>query len=207
MFDRQGGIQGNSWWGCAAWFSNLSCFHTRFQTWPLKSIPFIRPGVARNYVIITYLVLIVNIYNIYNQNANKKKIHFEFAYYSFFLIHLKLKRQIRSCPSRIPSKTIPEFRPKWAKSILLSDLNGAKTIPFGVAHTHKANIREYTSQGLEAGKREGKALHWKSKCFASVGNEQVVILYSFRKDKLLYNHQTIALFNYYRFLNIANTIC
>ena len=44
----------------------LFLFHTRFQTWPLKSIPFIRPGVARNYVIITCLVLIVNIYNIYN---------------------------------------------------------------------------------------------------------------------------------------------
>ena len=36
----------------------------------------------------------------------RSKIHFKFAYYSFFHIHLKLKRQIG-----IPSKTIPKFRP------------------------------------------------------------------------------------------------
>ena len=41
-------------------------------------------------------------------------MHLEYAYYSFFLIHLELKRYIRSC---IPSKTMPEFRPKKAKSI------------------------------------------------------------------------------------------
>ena len=28
-------------------------FQTRFQPWPLKSIPVFRPGVGRNYVIIT----------------------------------------------------------------------------------------------------------------------------------------------------------
>ena len=36
-----------------------------------------------------------------------------------------------------------------------------KTIPFGAAHAYKAKIREYTPQGLEAGKTKGKALHWK----------------------------------------------
>ena len=36
-------------------FQTKNCFHTRYQTWPLKSIPFFRPGVARNYVIITYI--------------------------------------------------------------------------------------------------------------------------------------------------------
>ena len=28
-------------------------FHTRFQTWPLKSIPIFKPGVGRNCVVIT----------------------------------------------------------------------------------------------------------------------------------------------------------
>ena len=118
----------------------------------------------------------------------QKKDPFRIRILLFLSYSFEIETTNTFMPSRIPSKTIPEFRPKWAKSILLSGLHGAKTIPFGVAHTHKANIREYTSQGLEAGKREGKALHWKNKCFASVGNEQVVILYSFRKDKLLYNH-------------------
>ena len=35
-------------------------------------------------------------------------------------------------------KTIPDSRPKWTKSILFSDQNGAKTLPFGVAHTYMA---------------------------------------------------------------------
>ena len=56
-----------------------SCFfHTRFQTWPLKSIPVLIPGVGRNYVIIIEI------------RAPAKrilKIYLDFAYYSFFLIH------------------------------------------------------------------------------------------------------------------------
>ena len=44
----EGGTPGNSWWGCAAWFSKSRTlfqtrksffFHTRFQALPLKSIP------------------------------------------------------------------------------------------------------------------------------------------------------------------------
>ena len=31
----------------------IDIFHTRFQTWSLKSMPIFRPGVGRNYVIIT----------------------------------------------------------------------------------------------------------------------------------------------------------
>ena len=49
-----------------------------------------------------------------------KKIHqiyFEFAYFSFFLTHLELKRQTRPYIPVVPSKTIPHFRPKWAKCI------------------------------------------------------------------------------------------
>ena len=51
------------------------------------------------------------------------KIHFECAYYSFFLIHLELKRQINAF---MHSHT-------WFNSSLypLSDQNGAKTIPLG----------------------------------------------------------------------------
>ena len=93
--------------------------HTRFQTWPLKSRPIFRPGVGRNYVIITYFRMPTKIF---------LKIHFEFAYYSFFLIHLELKRQTRSCtPVENHRKTYPNsdqnrqslyprFRPKRRKN-------------------------------------------------------------------------------------------
>ena len=47
-----GGTPRNSWWGCAARFSKSwpyfrpknVIFHTRFLTWPLKSIPIFRPA-------------------------------------------------------------------------------------------------------------------------------------------------------------------
>ena len=53
-------------------------FHTRFQTWPLKSIPVLIPGLSRNYVIIT---------EIRTPAKRILKIYLDFAYYSFFLIH------------------------------------------------------------------------------------------------------------------------
>ena len=89
--------------------------HTRFQTWPLKSIPVFRLGIGRNYVII------------YNKIKTLTKrfltIHFEFAYYSFFHFHLELKRQIRSCT--------PVFYNQ--------NQNGAKTVPCGATHAYEAN--------------------------------------------------------------------
>ena len=42
-----------------------------------------------------------------------------------------------------PSKTIPDSRPKWEKSL---GQNGANTLPIGAAHTHKAYIREYVPE-------------------------------------------------------------
>ena len=44
--------------------------------------------------------------------------------------------------SQIPSKTIPEFRPRSQSLYPFSDQKAQKTIPFGAAHTYKANIRE-----------------------------------------------------------------
>ena len=77
-------------------FSDLaSKIHARFQTWSL-----------RNSVFIT---------QIRTRAKRFLNIHFEFAYYSFFLIHLELKRQ--RLPSVARSKAIPYSRPKWAKCI------------------------------------------------------------------------------------------
>ena len=54
-----------------------------------------------------------------DQNVNKKilKIHFEFAYFSRFLFHLDLKQKIRSYTPVVPSRAIPDSRPKWVKSL------------------------------------------------------------------------------------------
>ena len=53
-------------------------FHSRFQTWPLKFIPVLIPGVGRTYVIII---------EIRAPAKRVLKIYLDFAYYSFFLIH------------------------------------------------------------------------------------------------------------------------
>ena len=78
----RGGTPGNSLWGCAARFTKSRpdfrpknvIFHTRFQTRPLKSITVFRPGLQ------TEIMLSI------------LQSHFEFAYLSFFLTHLELKR-------------------------------------------------------------------------------------------------------------------
>ena len=45
--------------------------------------------------------------------------------------------------SVVPSKTIPDFRPKWAKSVTVFRPKRAKTLPDGAAHTYMAYIRKY----------------------------------------------------------------
>ena len=40
-------------------------------------------------------------------------------------------------------KTIPDSRPKWQNAYPFADRNGAKTLPFGTAHTYLAHTREY----------------------------------------------------------------
>ena len=61
------------------------------------------------------------------------KIHFEFAYFSFFLTHLDLK-QIRSYTPEIPWKPYPIPDQSEQNLYPFSDQNGAKTLPFGGGH-------------------------------------------------------------------------
>ena len=79
-------------------YSDLpSTIHTHSQTWPLR-----------------------NCHHYLDWNSNKKtvlKIHFEFAYFSFFLSHLVLKQEIRSYTPVVPLDTIPDSIPTWSKSI------------------------------------------------------------------------------------------
>ena len=69
-------------------------------------------------------------------------MHFEFAYFFFFLIQLELKRQLGSyIPVVISSKIISDSRQKWANIYPFLDQNDAKTLPFGAPHTQMAYVR------------------------------------------------------------------
>ena len=134
----RGDTPGNSWWGCAVRFSKSrpsqtkKChFHTRFHTFQtslLKSIPVFRPGIGRNYFIIT---------KIRTPTKRFLEIHFEFAYYSSYLIRLELKGHSRGF---FENHTL--FSTKMDFSVF-SDQNGAKMIPFGAAHSYMTYMSEY----------------------------------------------------------------
>ena len=129
----------NSCWGYPARFSTslitlfqIKTCHTRFQAWPLKSIPVFRLGIGRNYVII---------YNkIKTLTKRFLKSHFEFAYYSFFHFHLKLKPQIvHTLPYSLQNHT--RIQTKISKvSTRFQNQNGAKTIPFGATHASLGGV-------------------------------------------------------------------
>ena len=82
--------------------------------------------------------------------SKKKWRHFEFAYFSFFLTHLELKRKLRSYTSVVPSKTIPDSRPKWAKCIFVFRPKRRKN-PTRWGGTYVAYIRESSPPPLHPG--------------------------------------------------------
>ena len=63
-----------------------------------------------------------------------------FGYFSFSLIHLELKRQIRLYALMVPLKTIPISDHNGQNLYPFSDQNGSKTIPWGAAHIYIADI-------------------------------------------------------------------
>ena len=75
-------------------------------------------------------------------NANKKEF-LKSTSNLHITLSLELKRQIRSC---IPSKTIhTRIQTQMGKvhTCFQTLKTVQKTLPFGAAHTHKVNIREY----------------------------------------------------------------
>ena len=136
-----GGTRGYTWEflvGSAARFS---------KSWPClrpKKKSFFTPvsDVARKEI----MALIVSLEQ---QQKRFLKSHYEFEFFSFFLIHLILKRYVRSyAPSFDPLKTIWFHADLNEQSLYpFLDQNSAKPLPFGVAHTYVAYIREYPSWG------------------------------------------------------------
>ena len=94
-------------------------FHIHFKTWPLQSIPIIRSSLLRA----TKKVSL---------NPYRIRIFFLVSFLFNWIVHTLLQ-------FLIPSKTITEFRPKWAKSLCpFSNQIGAPPPPHpvGVAHWH-----------------------------------------------------------------------
>ena len=61
----------------------------------------------------------------------------------FFLFYLELKRQVRLYTPVVPSKTIPDSRPKWTKSTLVFRPERRKNHTLWGGHTYMAYIKEY----------------------------------------------------------------
>ena len=111
-------------------------FHTRFQTRSLKSIR-TWPNLACSKLsdswgdspspVFSRIIFVFSLsqfsgpnYPIITKLERKEKtlqMHFKFAHFYFVLIHLELKRWIRPFMYApvVPSKTIPDSTPKWAK--------------------------------------------------------------------------------------------
>ena len=115
---------GNSWWGCAAGSLNpdpISDQKIKFFTPVFRPVP---QGFMSSIL-----------------RLERQQKHFlNFA--SNLHISLSFLFIIRSYTSLVSSKTIPDSRPKWAKSIPVWDRNDAKTILFVAAPTVLAYTRD-----------------------------------------------------------------
>ena len=70
----------------------------------------------------------------------------------FFLFYLELKRKGRLYIPVVPSKTIPDFRPKWVKSTFDFRPERRKNHTLWGAHTYMAYIKEYPSGSVCKGR-------------------------------------------------------
>ena len=98
--------------GCTPWGVLLGIFGGGVPPGSSKSWPYFRP---KNIIFAKEIMPLL--LRLEQQHKRFLQIHFEFAYFSFFLTHLELKLLIRSYTLVVLSKTIPDFGQKWAKSI------------------------------------------------------------------------------------------
>ena len=74
----------------------------------------------------------------------QKIIQFQIRIFLFFSNSFGIETINTFTHSLVPSKTIPDSGPKWARSITVSrPINVAKTLPDGATHTYMVYIREY----------------------------------------------------------------
>ena len=98
-------------------FQTIKCiFHTRFQTRPLKSILVFRPSFLAE-IMLSLLRL----------ERKQKIIQFQIRIFLFLSNSFGIETINTFTHSLVPSKTIPDSRPKWARSIPVSrPINVAK---------------------------------------------------------------------------------
>ena len=82
-------------------------------------------------------------YSDWSANKNNYSDPFEIRIFLFLSYSLGIETINTFIHTVVPSKTIRDSRPKWAKCIPVSDQNGAKTLPDREAHTYIAYMREY----------------------------------------------------------------
>ena len=111
-------------------FLDQEChFHTPFQTCSPKYISVFQPGGLTN---ATYVSL-GKILSSYQEPISLKSISKSHLTLTLFLIHLELKRQIRSCTPVVPWKTMPVIPDQNRQSLYKVPVfrsNGPKIIPF-----------------------------------------------------------------------------
>ena len=134
-----GGVGGGySWefflWVCRPVLQILSqfqtknvIFHTRFQTRPLKSIPVFRADLWAD-----IMLSLLRLERKQKHYSNPFRIRiFFFLSYSFGIEAINRFRH-----SVVPSKTISDSRPKWARSMtVFRPKRRKKPYPMGGAHT------------------------------------------------------------------------
>ena len=82
-------------------------FQTRFQTWPLKFIPILRPDLRK---------IMSSLLSLEQQQKRFLKIHFEFAYFSFFLsLSVKIETINTFVHSRSSLENHTRFQTKMSK--------------------------------------------------------------------------------------------
>ena len=113
----------------------VSFSHTRFQTWPLKSIPFFRSGGG-----LKTLHKTENMSSLHQKDF-LKSISNSHITLSFLIIWSWNDEHIDT-RSYFPCKPYPMPDQNGQNLYLFSDQNGAKTLPFGAAHTYTAYIWE-----------------------------------------------------------------
>ena len=118
-----GGTPGNSWWWCTAWLS--------------KSWPYIfqtqKCHFSHSFSDLASEKLCHHYLDWNTNGSDFLNSPFLFVSYSFGIERINT----RSYNPVVPSKTIPDSRPKWTKSITV--FRPKQTLPFGAAHTYMAH--------------------------------------------------------------------
>ena len=110
-------------------------FHTRLQTRSLKSIPVFRLGLKAVIMWLSLLRL--------ERKQNSSSNPFRFRIFLCLSYSIGMETVNFSSVPMVPSKPIPDSRPKWAQCTPVFRPKRHKNLPNGAAHTYIAYLRDY----------------------------------------------------------------